>query len=182
MPFPGRVSHTASAGRPTRTLRSFAALFFVGVFMAALNWAAPATADVVGPAKVIDGDTIEVAGERVRLHGIDAPETRQNCDAAGVGWTCGRNATAFLAAALAGREVTCKGNKHDRYGRLIAVCYVGSEDMNARMVRDGWALAYRQYGSDYVAQETEARAMGSGIWQSRFVEPWEWRKQLRASN
>jgi endonuclease YncB( thermonuclease family) len=72
------------------------------------------------------------------------------------------------------------GDKRDRYGRLIAVCYIGTVDLNARMVRDGWALAYRRYASDYVAEETEARAAGSGIWQGQFVEPWKWRRQSRA--
>jgi endonuclease YncB( thermonuclease family) len=144
---------------------------------------APATADVItGEPRVIDGDTIDVAGERVRLHGIDAPETRQNCDVAGTGWACGKNASAFLAGATAGRMITCKGDKRDRYGRLIAVCYLGDQDLNARMVRDGWALAYRRYANDYVTQESEARAAGSGIWRSQFVEPWEWRKQARAAH
>jgi endonuclease YncB( thermonuclease family) len=159
---------------PGLVLAAVVALFATGV--------PAAFADVTGEAKIIDGDTIEVAGERVRLHGIDAPETRQTCDVAGIGWACGKNATASLVSAVAGREVTCKGNKRDRYGRLIAVCYVGAEDLNGRMVRDGWALAYRTYTSDYVGQESEARSDGSGIWQSQFVEPWEWRKQGRATH
>lgn len=165
-----------------RRIRSTLQVF--AVVLLALGGAAlrPAVADVLtGEPTIIDGDTIDIAGERVRLHAIDAPETRQNCDVAGVGWACGKTATAFLAGATAGRTITCKGDKRDRYGRLIAVCYLGDQDLNAQMVRDGWALAYRRYGKDYVAQESEARATGSGMWRGQFVEPWEWRKQARAT-
>jgi endonuclease YncB( thermonuclease family) len=139
----------------------------------------PVSADVIGEAQVIDGDTLQVAGERVRLHGIDAPETKQACSLSGGGYPCGQNATRTLSSATAGKVITCKGEKRDRYGRLVAVCYAGDDDLNARMVRDGWALAYRRYGKDYVPQETQARAAGSGLWQGQFVEPWEWRKQSR---
>jgi endonuclease YncB( thermonuclease family) len=142
----------------------------------------PARSDVIGQAQVIDGDTIRVSGERVRLYGIDAPESGQSCTLSGVGWPCGQNAARMLTSVTNGQVVTCKGNRRDRYGRLIAVCYVGVDDLNARMVRDGWALAYRRYGSDYVPQEVQARSAGSGIWQGQFVEPWEWRRQSRDSN
>lgn len=136
-------------------------------------------ADVIGEAQVIDGDTLQVAGERVRLHGIDAPESEQSCSISGVGYACGENARRTLTGATAGKVVTCKGEKRDRYGRLVAVCYAGDDDLNAKMVREGWALAYRRYGKDYIPQETQARAASSGLWQGQFVEPWEWRKQSR---
>ena len=141
----------------------------------------PAYGDVIGEARVLDGDTIDVAGERVRLHGIDAPEKRQICTVAGVDYDCGKNATRMLTGVINGRQVTCKGNKRDRYGRLVAVCYVGNEDVNAEMVREGWALAYRKYAKDYVGEESEARAAGTGLWRGQFVEPWEWRKEERAA-
>lgn len=134
-------------------------------------------ADVIGEARVIDGDTLQVAGERVRLHGIDAPETRQSCSVGGIGYACGQNAKRLLAGATAGKVITCKGDKRDRYGRLVAVCFAGEDDLNAMMVRDGWALAYRRFGKDYIVEETEARAAGAGLWQGTFTEPWEWRKQ-----
>lgn len=141
-----------------------------------------ASADVIGEARIIDGDTIQVSGERVRLHGIDAPESRQSCMLSGADWPCGQNAARALTSVTNGQVVTCKGNRRDRYGRLVAVCYVGADDLNARMVRDGWALAYRRYASDYVDQEVQARAAGSGIWQGQFIEPWDWRRQSRATD
>ena len=164
------------ARRRPRACRSVAAVLLA----IAAGSSLPASADVIGQAQVVDGDTLQVAGERVRLHGIDAPESRQSCTLSGVGWPCGQNATRVLTGVANGQVVTCRGDKRDRYGRLIAVCYIGTVDLNARMVRDGWALAYRRYASDYVAEETEARAAGSGIWQGQFVEPWKWRRQSRA--
>ena len=136
-------------------------------------------ADVVGEALVIDGDTIEVAGERIRLHGIDAPEARQTCVIAGERWRCGESATLALEHEVEGRRVTCKGRKRDRYGRIIAVCYSGENDLNAMMVRDGWALAYRRYAKDYVAEEMEAQNAFRGMWRGQFVPPWKWRRNIR---
>ena len=66
--------------------------------------ARPSFADVTGPAMVIDGDTIVVAGERVRLHGIDAPELHQTCTAYGQPWACGRTSAEWLQEHLHGRN------------------------------------------------------------------------------
>jgi endonuclease YncB( thermonuclease family) len=107
--------------------------------------ARPSFADVAGPASVIDGDTVVVAGERIRLQGIDAPELHQMCTAYGQPWACGRTSAEWLKEQLNGREIECVGHARDRYGRLLAVCYVGGEDLNERIVREGWALDYRKY-------------------------------------
>ena len=112
---------------------------------------------MVGEARIIDGDTVEIGGERIRLHGIDAPESRQTCTVIGEEWRCGESATLALVDETNGQPVTCKGKKRDRYGRLIAVCYVGPYDLNAIMVRKGWALAFRRYSMDYVDEEDDAR-------------------------
>ena len=168
--------------------------------MTALKWitaaalvamlAVPAHADVSGPVCVTDGDTLVVNGKRqrtrcvggtrVRLFGIDAPELKQRCKApGGRDFLCGRAAASFLLEHVRGRAVECKGNSEDRYGRLIAVCFVGGKELNAMMVGEGWALAYRDYSNKYVPQENAAREASKGIWAMRFVPPWEWRRIKR---
>ena len=134
-------------------------------------------ADAIGKPQAIDGDTIAIGGERIRLHGIDAPEANQTCTVDGKEWACGQMSTFALAYETAEHWTTCKGNQRDRYGRLIAVCYVGPYDLNAIMVRKGWALAFRRYSMDYVDEEDEARQAERGIWRGEFVPPWEWRKK-----
>jgi endonuclease YncB( thermonuclease family) len=64
-------------------------------------------------------------------------------------------------------------------GRLLANCYVGGEDLNERIVREGWALNFRKYSSDYLRAESEAKRAGAGIWRGEFVPPWEWRAERR---
>lgn len=141
-------------------------------------------ADVAGGASVIDGDTIEIHGQRIRLHGIDVPEGAQTCQVEGKSWRCGQQASLALDGKIAGRPVSCKQKDVDRYRRIVAVCFAGNEDLNAWMVAEGWALAYRQYSTDYVGQERAASAAHKGIWRGSFVPPWDWRsgKRLAAAN
>ncbi len=89
------------------------------LFLPALAWA-----DITGQPRVIDGDTIEVAGQRIRLHGIDAPESRQLCRRDGEPWRCGKDATSALSAFLGGRAVNCEELDRDRYRRIVAKCAV----------------------------------------------------------
>ena len=138
-----------------------------------------ARADVTGPATVIDGDTIVVAGERIRLQGIDAPELQQTCTAYGQPWACGRTSAEWLRERLNGRQVECVGHARDRYERMLAVCYVGGDSINERLVSEGWALDYRKYSSDYLQAEADAKRAGAGIWRGEFTPPWEWRQQDR---
>ncbi len=96
--------------------------------------ATPALADVAGVTSVIDGDTIEVHGQRIRLHGIDAPESRQLCRLDGKPWQCGKDAANALAEKIARRPVTCEDLGRDRYKRIVARCSVAGEDMGDWMV------------------------------------------------
>ncbi len=144
--------------------------------LAAIGLAGPVHAELSGRASVIDGDSIEVAGREVRLHGIDAPEFKQTCTAGGKRWRCGRQATRALARKVSGRRVVCAQRDRDRYGRVVAVCRKGGEDLNAWLVSQGWALAYRRHSGAYVTEEAAARAARRGIWRGEFVPPWEWRR------
>ncbi|MDA0998251.1 MAG: thermonuclease family protein, partial [Proteobacteria bacterium] len=142
----------------------------------------PAHADITGKPRIIDGDTIEVAGERIRLHGIDAPESNQTCEWPSKTIPCGRLATLALMDLMAGAEVTCKTRGKDRYGRWVAVCYdPDGFDIGKNMVHTGWALAYRQYSTDYVDTEDKARETKRGMWKGEFASPWEWRRGVRSS-
>ena len=135
--------------------------------------------NVSGRARILDGDTLELGKTRVRLHGIDAPESRQSCVVDGHRWACGEKATRALTERIGSRTVGCEERARDRYGRSVAVCRVAGEDLNAWMVRQGWALAYRRYSRAYVGAEGTARAAKRGIWRGQFVAPWEWRRGVR---
>lgn len=152
--------------------------------LALLLIATPAAAldrtPIAGQASVIDGDTIEIHGQRIRLHGIDAPESSQTCrDARGKPYRCGQKAALALADRIARRTVTCQPRGMDRYKRVVAVCRVAGTDLNAWLVSQGLAVAYRKYSHDYVSHEATARAAGRGIWAGAFVMPAEWRKGRR---
>lgn len=142
--------------------------------LALLTAGGPAAAQT-GRATVIDGDTLEVAGVRVRLWGIDAPESRQTCLRAEIAYPCGHLATLHLRALVGGQEVTCAPRTRDRYGRTVALCRVEARDLGAAMVRAGWALAFVRYSRDYLGEENEARLGRLGQWAGSFTPPWEWR-------
>ena len=135
---------------------------------------------IAGRAQVIDADTIIVKNQRIRLHGIDAPETGQTCknDESGL-WACGRKATIELKKLLQDNEVKCVGTKKDRYKRLIAVCLLDKKNINGWLVLNGWAMAYRKYSTDYISLEREAKLNQSGLWIGDFVMPWKWRRGAR---
>jgi endonuclease YncB( thermonuclease family) len=132
-------------------------------------------ATVSGPPLVIDGDTLEIAGQRVRLFGIDAPELSQTWSRSGQAWECGKAAREHLAGMISTAEVTCSGAEKDTYGRLVAVCQVSGVDLNRALVAEGWATAFRRYSDRYRADETRAQAAKLGIWRSSFVRPEEYR-------
>ena len=134
---------------------------------------------IVGTATIVDGDTLTVSGLKIRIWGIDAPESQQQCEADGRSYVCGKEATRYLGSLVAEREAACTVRTHDRYQRAVAVCVVEGKDLGAEMVRAGRALAFVRYSSDYVAIEQEARSAGRGLWAGQYTKPWEWRAQRR---
>lgn len=135
--------------------------------------------ELTGRASVIDGDTIEIRGERLRLEGIDAFESKQTCDLKGKAWSCGQRAALTLADKLGTRSVRCAWEKRDRYRRALATCYLGPENVNAWLVREGWAMAFRRYSEAYVKDEDTARLAKRGAWAGTFIPPWEYRASTR---
>lgn len=126
---------------------------------------------------VLDGDTFDLNGERVRLEGIDAPELEQICHReSGEPYACGVRSAAALKRILKGGIVTCQKEGEDRYGRTLAHCKAGESDVNREMVRRGWAFAFLKYSTQYVDVETEARASKVGVWRGQVDPPWEWRQ------
>lgn len=155
----------------------------------ALTLSAPASAaksdTIEGRASVVDGDTLAIEGSkaRIRLYGIDTPESKQTCDdASGKRYLCGSRAAEVLAE-LIGRNgrVTCTEQDRDRYGRIVAECELpDGAVVNRAMVASGWALEYDDYSDGrYADAEADAKAARRGIWQGRFVEPSKWRKGER---
>ena len=133
---------------------------------------------MTGAARVIDGDTIVIAGRHIRLEGIDAPERGQTCGGSfAETWDCGTKAAEVLSALISHRPVTCESRGNDKYGRMLAICFVDGEDVNAEMVRAGYAWAFVRYSQSYVREEAQARAARVGIWQGDAEPAWLYRER-----
>lgn len=136
--------------------------------------------ELIGRASVIDADTIEIHGQRVRLHGVDAPEKGQECfQPDGSPWRCGQKGALALADFIGESTVSCRPVDTDRYGRIVANCYVRGRDIEEWLVNEGWAMAYRRYSSDYIGAEQAAKNAKRGIWIGTVQPPWEWRRDRR---
>ncbi|RVC63986.1 MAG: thermonuclease family protein [Mesorhizobium sp.] len=136
---------------------------------------------IAGVASVIDGDTIEVHGQRIRFNGIDAPESRQYCDdAKGFEYPCGRRSAEALDAFLAASEpIHCAFVTWDRYGRFVGDCArADGVSVAAWMVEHGQALDWPKYSNGaYAARQAKAEAAKAGLWAGSFQTPWDWRAQ-----
>ena len=138
-----------------------------------------AAANIEGFARVIDGDTLNVNGVRVRLHGIDAFEGDQSCRRETLAWACGAAAANHLRTLAQGRRVACDVRDTDRYGRSVAVCAVAGRDLGRAMVTDGLAVAYHRYSMAYAGDELAARQRRVGAWRGSFDRPEQWRRRDR---
>jgi endonuclease YncB( thermonuclease family) len=144
--------------------------------------ASPAVAETrSGRAQVLDGDTIEIEGKRIRLFGIDAPEANQLCYRGAESWACGEAAGAAIRRLIGDNELSCRGHEIDQFGRLVAVCTIAGMDLGKLMVAQGWAIAFQRYSDDYVADEARAQADKLGMWNSTFVSPEEHRAAERGN-
>lgn len=150
------------------------------LFAGLITNAAVARPDLIGVASVTDGDTIKIHGTRIRLEGIDAPESRQTCQIGSQPWRCGQKSALALADKIGRGTVRCEHLGTDRYKRVLGRCWSGPTDLNKWMVRNGWAVAYRRYSEAYVADEDAARESRVGIWAGTFEMPWDWRRADRA--
>jgi endonuclease YncB( thermonuclease family) len=136
----------------------------------------PAQAEIItGPATVIDGDTLDMTGTRIRLLGIDAPESAQSCTRAGQAWACGEEAAATLREIIGSGQLTCHARGSDVYERMLAVCQTAVFDVGHEMVRRGMALTTSDAPEDYAAANAIARQMKFGLWLGEFQRPDEWR-------
>ncbi|MDQ0509940.1 thermonuclease family protein [Ancylobacter amanitiformis] len=154
--------------RPSTRLSILFAVVLVGIALLVQHFVPPLT----GAVRVADGDSLEVAGERVRLGGIDAPELHQSCGPAGKGWACGEKAKAALVALVRDADIRCRPVDEDRYARAVSVCEVDGQDIAARLVEQGWAVAT---GLSYRREQSAARTAGRGIWSGPFDLPADWR-------
>jgi endonuclease YncB( thermonuclease family) len=165
----GSRNRRSGFGRALRFLATFALLSSVAFAAAWLN--AYSTVALSGQARIIDGDSLMVQGREIRLQSIDAPEFNQVCQRSGRDYSCGRESRDFLERAVRGRDIACNGSEEDRYRRLLAICMVGDEEVNALMVKAGWAVSY----GGYLEEEAAAARAGAGLWAGTFDRPREWR-------
>lgn len=136
----------------------------------------PSGALVVGRASVIDGDTLDIRGTRIRLFGIDAYESSQNCvDPRGGSWPGGRVGALALADLIGVQNVSCRSEDIDIYGRVVATCSVGDTDLNRAQVQAGLALAFRGFSHRYALDESEARLARRGGWAMVCQNPADYR-------
>ena len=146
--------------------------------------AATSTASPVisGVAYTVDGDTLRIDGQRIRLYGIDAFEADQMCEGERGFTACGLAATRALSSMVAGHPVECEILDTDRYQRAVARCSADGVDVGDRLVREGHALAIRRYSADYVAAEESARTARAGAWAGSFDRPEQWRSRQHTAS
>ena len=132
---------------------------------------------IVGPVRVVNGDTLMMDGHYIRLFAIDAPEADQTCaNKMGRAYHCGRVAATWLRDWLMDNPVECHIMQEDKNGNMMGVCSLGQYDIGAALVNAGWAIAYTKYSDIYVPYQEEAMARRDGLWQGKFYSPEDWRK------
>ena len=126
--------------------------------------------------KVVDGDTINLNGEKIRFIGIDSPELKQTCLKEGIQDLCGVTAKQILIDKIGNNKVECISEGKDQYKRTLAECFVNNMSLSSYLVRNGYAFAYRKYSKKFVLDEDYARFNKIGMWSMKFDYPWDFRK------
>ena len=161
-------------------------LFSIILFSSIISSAISFEKIIIGKANVTDGDTIKINDQKIRLFGIDAPETKQFCKEVYLSflifnfkrdYKCGEKSTSALKKKIKNKKIRCLvQDKKDRYRRNIGICYLKKQDINSWLVKNGYAIAYRRYSKKYIIDEQYAEDNKLGIWQGTFMEPEKWRR------
>ena len=144
--------------------------------------------EFLGIPKVVDGDTLRINSYKIRLEGIDAPEMKQLCQRTFLSififsfnknYKCGEISKKKLQGYTKNYNISCKVEGIDRYNRILGTCYKNKININSRMVRLGYAVAYKKYSKKYLSAEREAKREELGLWKGTFDMPWDWRKNVK---
>ena len=150
--------------------------FLITFFLILFSSASFSEKIIEGKVKIIDGDTIHIEKNKIRLHGIDAPEIDQTCTIKDKVWNCGIESSLELKKLILDNNISCVVSDIDKYNRYIAECFINNKNINKLMVRNGWAIAYRYYSLDFIEDEKLAEKDKNGLWQGKFQEPYLYRK------
>ena len=141
---------------------------------------------ITGIARVIDGDTLDIGGTRIRLALVDAPERDQTCDLAGKPMPCGAAARHLLQTLAEGRRATCLPGPTLSYGRIVGMCQVQGRNLSLALLDAGAGALMQHYLPEWPDQakamqaaETAAHAARIGIWGMRAETPAAFRAARR---
>lgn len=146
----------------------------------------PAGSAISNNIRIVDGDTIVLDGIKIRLKGIDAPESKQEC----ISYSgakkrtkipCGEMATTELKAIIGKNKINCSNEGKDMYSRQLSYCYVGDLNINEEMVRRGYAVAAIKYDKSFKLDEKIAKSTKEGLWAGEFEDPEKWRRKKSAN-
>ena len=130
--------------------------------------------------RIIDGDTIELNGEKIRFSGIDTPERKQICTLDNIEIFCGNLAAIVLKEKIGNEIVSCEREpEKDFFGRTLGECFINDESLSKFLVRNGYAFAFVKYSKKYVEDEKYAKENNLGLWAMEFEYPWDYRKRTR---
>lgn len=157
-------------------MRSFLTILCFTAILAAIVWLGRFDqSEFHGKAYAVDGDSLNIDGERLRLFGLDAPELEQNCFKGRASWPCGQRSKRHLANLIKGQVLVCESRGRGRYDRPLVICSTDELNINVTMVESGWAVDY----GGYYSEEIRARKSKNGVWQGTFETPEQWRKNKR---